>query len=339
MGSTHGDPTIQAQAHGAWRDLTREVLRHRGPSVVSMEFLSHAGPEQARRVMSSLGEAEVHVVLTVRDAARTVPAQWQTMVRNGSTLSWHAFRRGARRADGRRARPGRIADPAAVKLRNAQDVARMLEVWRRFVPPERIHVVTVPVPGGDRSVLWQRFSEAVGLDPRIGGTRHDGEHVAGLRLGGAAAAGQRRAGRRAVGPTAPPGASAVRGRFGLSDYNATVREELAGTGAGGAQRPGGAAVAGPSHRGLRAVVERADPRGRERRHGRHLVGDLADLPVDRGRPGPVDDHQPVALVGAAARGGRGVGGGHEAARGAPGRSRGPPRGRRTGGGVGRAGRT
>ena len=55
--------------------------------------------------MSSLGSAEVHVVITVRDAAATIPAQWQTAVRNGSTLRWEDFRRGVRRAGGRRAGP------------------------------------------------------------------------------------------------------------------------------------------------------------------------------------------------------------------------------------------
>ncbi|QIK65941.1 hypothetical protein G7072_05955 [Nocardioides sp. HDW12B] len=290
MGSTHGDPTIRAQADGAWRALTREVLRHRGPSVVSMEFLSHAGPEQARRVMSSLGEAEVHVVLTVRDAAGTVPAQWQTMVRNGSTLSWPEFRRGARRATGRRARPGRLADPAAVKFRHAQDVARMLEVWRRFVPAERIHVVTVPDSGGDRSLLWQRFSGVVGLDPRIGAQDTSVNTSLGyasaelLRLVNAELAG--RGGR-----DGSSGSLGGAGRFALSDYNATVREVLAGQ-----------VLAARSDSEARPLLDRRtadfalawNARTREAVTSTraHLVGDLADLPVAAVDPSRVDDHQP-----------------------------------------------
>lgn len=293
MGSTHGDPTIQAQACGAWRDLTREMLRHRGPSLVSMEFLSHAGTDQARRVMSSLGEAEVHVVLTVRDAAGTVPAQWQTMVRNGSAVSWPEFRRGVRRAGGRRAHPGRFSDPAAMKFHHAQDVARMLEVWRRFVPAERIHVVTVPAAGGDRSVLWRRFSEVVGLDPEIGG--HD--TTVNTSLGYASAELLRRVNAELVGHWRPgrsagSGSLGAAGTFALSDYNATVREELAGR-----------VLAVRSAREARPLLNRRTAefalawnertRAAVRSTQVRVVGDLDDLPVREVDAARVDDHQPA----------------------------------------------
>lgn len=282
MGTTHGDPVIRAQADGAWRDLTRAMLRHRGPSIVSMEFLSHAGTEQARRVMSSLGEAEVHVVLTVRDAAAAVPAQWQTWVRNGSSSTWEEFRRGVRRADGRRARPGRFADPAAVKFRRAQDVAGMLEVWRRFVPPERLHVVTVPAVGRDRSVLWRRFSDAVGLDPELD---REAPAEANTSLGYVSTELLRRV--NAALPDAAPGS------FALSDYNATVRELLAGR-VLSARSDAEARPQLDRRTADAALAWNARTRGALAATGMHLVGDVLDLPsARRDEVVRVDDHQPT----------------------------------------------
>jgi hypothetical protein len=167
----------------------------------------------------------------------------------------------------------------------------MLEVWRCFVPPERIHVVTVPASGGDRSVLWQRFSEAVGLDPRIEGRDTTANTSLGyastelLRLVNAELAGR----GRLNGSTGDLGGAE---RFGLSDYNATVREELAGR-----------VLAARTDREARPLLDRrtgdfalswnertceavASTRA-------HLVGDLADLPFDQVDPALVDDHQPV----------------------------------------------
>lgn len=282
MDSTHGDPTIEAQARGAWRSVTREMLGHSGgASLLSMEFLSHADVDQAHRVMSSLGSAEVHVVITVRDATATIPAQWQTAVRNGSTLRWEDFRRGVRRAGGRRGRPGRWSDPAAVKFRNAQDVARMLGVWRRFVPADRIHVVTVPLHASDPLLLWQRFSAAVGIDLEVD---LDVTAVGGNRsLGYVSTELLRRVNEvLTAGPEAPV----------ISDYNATVREELDGR-----------VLAGRGTHEVRPVLDRRttafalswNERTAEalQTTGVDLVGDLGDLPVRGGRRHVSgDSHQP-----------------------------------------------
>lgn len=272
MGSTHGDPTIEAQARGAWRRVTREMLAHSGgASLLSMEFLSHADVDQAHRVISSLGSAEVHVVITVRDATATIPAQWQTAVRNGSTLRWEDFRRGARRAGGRRARPGRWSDPAATKFRNAQDVARMLDVWRRFVPADRIHVVTVPRHASDPLVLWRRFSAAFGIDLEVD---LDETSVRGNRsLGYASTEVLRR-----VNDVLTAGADSP----ALSDYNALVRDELAGRVLAG--RDTREARPALDHRTADfALAWNARTADALRTTGVDLIGELGDLPVRAGR--------------------------------------------------------
>lgn len=130
--------------------------------LVSWEFLSFADRDSGRRLLTSLGTDDVRVVLTVRDAARTLPAQWQTTTRNGGTLTWPRFTRGVGTwlDTGRATRPSRLFE-------RTQGVARMLDVWTGLVGPERVHVVTVPVTGRDPSVLWRRFAEAVGADPAL----------------------------------------------------------------------------------------------------------------------------------------------------------------------------
>ncbi len=163
------DPVIERAASGAWAELAAQVRGHDGvASVVSMEFLSHAWPRHARAALEALEPAQVHIVLGVRDAARIIPAQWQTSVRSSKTHSWHDFRSSVRRSAGLRARLPVFSDDTAVRFRRNQDVARMLDVWAAVVPPERLHVITVPPSGGDPTLLWRRFAAVTGLDPELG---------------------------------------------------------------------------------------------------------------------------------------------------------------------------
>lgn len=157
------DPSTRAELDGTWHRLAEQMLSHRGTaSVYSMEFLSFANAEKAARVVESLSGAEVHVILTVRDTAAVVPAQWQTSCRNGGTVPWPKFVRGLRELlapeTARRTRAGRV-------IQRTQGIVRMLEVWGPVVGRERLHVVTVPPRGSDPRLLWERFSQVVGLDP------------------------------------------------------------------------------------------------------------------------------------------------------------------------------
>ena len=74
-------------AGGRWDRLAEEMTAHRGKgTVLSMEFLCWAKPEAAERIVASLDGADVHVVLTVRDAAAVLRSQWQTNCRNGADV-------------------------------------------------------------------------------------------------------------------------------------------------------------------------------------------------------------------------------------------------------------
>jgi hypothetical protein len=169
LGITRGDPRIKSESTGAWQALVQDALAHTGKaSVLSMEFLSFARPSVARRLVASLAPADVHVVLTVRDATGTIPAQWQTNVQSGSTISWPDFQRGVRKATTATARLGRLSRNRPLRaFQRAQGIPRMLEAWGSAVAPGRLHVVTVPPPGSDPRLLWERLASVVGIDPAV----------------------------------------------------------------------------------------------------------------------------------------------------------------------------
>ena len=156
-----GDPRVRQRSAGRWQRLADRMLAYDGgASIVSMEFLSFARKPGIKRILSSLEGADTHVVLTVRDAARVIPAQWQTSVRNGHTEAWRDF------AEHVMAGPEVESDGYKV-FRRAQDVETILQRWLAFLPADHIHVVTVPPPTASRTLLWERFASVVGVDPSV----------------------------------------------------------------------------------------------------------------------------------------------------------------------------
>ncbi|MCW2792533.1 MAG: hypothetical protein JWO76_1631 [Nocardioides sp.] len=150
---------LEAEAVGAWDRLAASVRRSRGTSIISHEILATASRSQVGRALESLGHgdgAEIHVVLSVRDLVRQIPAEWQENVKHRAVLSYARFLE-------------LIQDPArdsriASWFWGVQEVPDILNRWGVDLPPERIHLVTVPPPGGPPQLLWERFSHAFGLD-------------------------------------------------------------------------------------------------------------------------------------------------------------------------------
>jgi hypothetical protein len=150
----HVDPAVA----GSWDRLVTEVRNWPGTSIISHEMLGSAKPAAIKRAMQSLAGLEVHLVLTVRDLARQVPAVWQEDVKNCGRLTYGEFTRSLRGLDD-------SIDPFfATTFWGYQDLPAVLGKWARDVPAERVHIVTVP-RGGPRDELWQRFARTVGLDP------------------------------------------------------------------------------------------------------------------------------------------------------------------------------
>lgn len=149
-----------------WKRLVGAIRDWTGPTViVSMEFLSLAGPRQARRIVSDLADRDLHVVLTARDLARVTPAQWQESTQNRATWSWPDYLTAVMNHSPEQ--PGR-------RFWRQQDLLRIVRTWAEIVPPTHLHLVTVPPPGAPRDLLWRRFCSVVGLDP----DRYDTESYA-----------------------------------------------------------------------------------------------------------------------------------------------------------------
>lgn len=151
------DAKSRAHVDGQWQRLVEDVMRWRGTSVISMEWLGAATDDQIERIVGSFPRRDVHVIFTARDLARTVPAAWQEFMQNQQTWTWEEFLEGVRDPESR-ATGGRA-------FWAQQDLPALLERWSRHVSTQQIHVVTLPQPGADRDVLWQRFAGVLGIDP------------------------------------------------------------------------------------------------------------------------------------------------------------------------------
>ncbi|QBX55361.1 hypothetical protein EXE58_07775 [Nocardioides seonyuensis] len=147
---------LETQAVGAWERLADQVRDWPGTSIISHEILAVASATQAQQAIDSLGDAEVHLVLSARDLVRQIPAEWQENVKHRSHVTYARFLEQIR-DPGRETRIGSW-------FWGAQEVPDILARWGSSLPPERVHVVTVPPPGAERDELWRRFSRTFGLD-------------------------------------------------------------------------------------------------------------------------------------------------------------------------------
>ena len=145
--------TFRADNEAAWDRLVDELFEWDGAGLISNEFFSVATTLQARATVAALRPAEVHVVVTARDYVRQFPAVWQEALKMNSQLSLDEFMKQA----------------FARELKGSwswrsQDLPEVLGRWATAVPPERVHVITVPPPGAPRHLLWQRWCEVLELD-------------------------------------------------------------------------------------------------------------------------------------------------------------------------------
>lgn len=143
-----------SRTSGAWPALVREIREWGGAAIIDHELFSRAVGETLARAMRDLSFAEVHVVYTVRDLARQLPAAWQERMKNRDTTSYAEFLRRAR-----------FGDPPLKTFWRLHDVPRILARWAKYVSPEHVHVITLPQSGQQPGALWQRFATTIGLDP------------------------------------------------------------------------------------------------------------------------------------------------------------------------------
>ncbi|WGL52667.1 hypothetical protein P5P86_02310 [Nocardioides sp. BP30] len=150
---------LEEQAVGAWDRLAAEVRAFDGTAIVSHEILARATPAQTRRALASLGHGdgstEVHLVLSVRDLVRQIPAEWQENIKHRTTTSYADFLAELQE----QSRSGIIAS----WFWAVQELPDIVDRWRHDLPADRVHLVTVPPPGSPRDLLWERFVTTFGL--------------------------------------------------------------------------------------------------------------------------------------------------------------------------------
>jgi hypothetical protein len=146
---------LEVEAVGHWDRLAAEVRAWPGTAIVSHEILARATREDVSRALDSLG-GEVHVVVSARDLARQIPAEWQENVKHRRTKTYADFIAG-------------IQDPARSSILaqwfwGVQETPEVLDRWGAGLPREHVHLVTVPPPGAPADLLWKRFAQVLDLD-------------------------------------------------------------------------------------------------------------------------------------------------------------------------------
>lgn len=147
---------LETEAVGAWERLAAEIRRWPGTSIISHEILAVATAARARDALDSLGDCEIHLIVSARDLVRQIPAEWQENVKHRSEITYSRFL-------------DQIRDPERGSkvgswFWGAQEIPDILDRWGAGLPPTQVHLVTVPPPEADRDELWRRFSRAFALD-------------------------------------------------------------------------------------------------------------------------------------------------------------------------------
>jgi hypothetical protein len=247
------------QTRGAWRRLLDEITAWPGDSIVSMEWLCAATPDEVQRILEDLAPAEVHAVFTVRDIGRTLPSSWQEMMQNRKPWTWDEFLDSVTSSDKAGSRAGR-------RFWSQRDLAALLPRWTAALPADQVHVVTVPPASAAADELWRRMCSVLQVDPTGHRTSDLGDNAS---LGLESAELMRRV-----------NVAAGAAGFGLTDYH-TVYKRVVAKRVLAARRAKESRLAVPES--LRDWLEEAAGQQLEviRSCGAEVVGDLDDL-----RPAP-----------------------------------------------------
>jgi hypothetical protein len=261
---------------GEWAILASQAQQPGKTAVISHELFSAADPEQAAAAVRSLQPAEVHVVLTVRDMATLLPAEWQETVKHRNSRSWEDWL-------------GDVIDRESVDADRRQwwfwrvhDSLAILRLWAEHVPPERIHVVTNPPRGSAPGLLWERFASLLGIDPGCADLSRARPNAS---LGMAETEFLRRLNQ------ALPGADAVPDWF----YMWNVKETVAHRALAGRPRAGRLVL--PAERDAWAKEQSETLIGGLRASGYQIAGDLDDLrPPQVTQPPASPSDQPAEAI-------------------------------------------
>ncbi len=138
----------------SWDRMVDEVSEWGRDVLISHEMFTWVSSERAVWALDqlrALGD-DVHVVVTARDLARQVPAEWQQSIKHGRTLTLRDYY-------------GLVRDhDPSIPFWAAQDLPSLLRRWSQGQAPDRMHLITVPPSGSPAELLWHRYASVVGVD-------------------------------------------------------------------------------------------------------------------------------------------------------------------------------
>lgn len=135
----------------AYQRVLADIREWPGTALVSHEFLAAATAEQAAALIETLAPAEVHLVITAREALGLFTASWQESLKNRGVATMAEY-------------PPPDDDPQPIWDWWTLDLAAVLDRWGGLVPPERVHVLPLARGGAPRDLIWRRFASVLGID-------------------------------------------------------------------------------------------------------------------------------------------------------------------------------
>jgi hypothetical protein len=124
--------------------------------LITQEKLGGADAQQITGLAPALAGHELHVVVTVRDVARTIPSAWQQYVKAGRPDRYDEF------LDALLSEQRTDITQAFWRDHGVVDLVRR---WGRLTTPSRTHVVVVPPEGSPPEMLLSRFCTVIGVQP------------------------------------------------------------------------------------------------------------------------------------------------------------------------------
>ena len=148
---------LESEAHGAW-----DRMAAAGPGLARHRRSSATRSWPRPRAPRSRGRCRHWATPTPRCTWSCRCATWsaRSLPSGRRTSSTAAASATATSSPRSRIRRGRAR--VATWFWGVQEIPDILNRWGADLPPERVHLVTVPAPGGPPDLLWERFCEAFG---------------------------------------------------------------------------------------------------------------------------------------------------------------------------------
>lgn len=151
-----------AEFRGEWEAVAEPARNWDGSTVIfSNELLGGSGADRIARGVASVQPAAVHVIFTARDFARQLVSDWQEHVKHKHTVTLETF------VDDLIEQGLDAPKPFGELFWGMHDATYVLGRWSTAIPPEQIHVVTVPQSAAPPDALWRRFCAVTGLEPDL----------------------------------------------------------------------------------------------------------------------------------------------------------------------------